>query len=184
VKPMSVRSSVGVDGTLMCAVRETPGLSLYELSTRLKWSIGKTDGSVRRLTNARRLLINAVERNGRLVTLVYPRQKQASDIVQVPKSLLKLGNPLWKDVGYVYALDYANIGITGEPSADWKKQGCHVEKAKLVSKKDRFVLRIPERIANFYHLSDKHVVKTVNGNRIILTIDGRVILNKRYSTSK
>jgi hypothetical protein len=37
------------DNELMEAVNSFPGLSLYELSRKLGWSIGRVDGSVKRL---------------------------------------------------------------------------------------------------------------------------------------
>lgn len=174
-----------VDDMLLQVIRQNPGLSMYELAKLLKWSIGKTDGSVRRLTNSNKVQICSIERNGRRVTLVYPKSRKSFDeTVEVPKKLLTIGNPLWKDNGYVYALDDTNIGITGKPFSQWQNNASFREKVKLVDKKDHFALKIPQRFVAFYHLQDKHLTKTVNGNRLILTIDGRLISHKSYPAKR
>lgn len=172
--------SVTVDDTLLHLIRTNPGLSLYELSKLLGWTIGKTDGTLRRLNNAGKIQITSIERNGRLVTLVYPREHKAKDILEVPKRLLVVGNPLWKDTGHLYALDNSTIGITGEPLKQWRKISCFHEKVPLRNNEDRFSLRIPDRFVSFYNLNAKHFTKTVNGNRIILTIDGTIVGRRPY----
>lgn len=58
---------------LLEVVRESPGLSLYELAGVLKWTIGRVHGTAKRLLNSKRIYIRPIVRNGRRANLVYPR---------------------------------------------------------------------------------------------------------------
>jgi hypothetical protein len=107
-----------VDLTVQRLVRESPGLSLYQIAKRTKWRIGKVDGSVRRLVNAKRVFLVGDERNGRKVSLVFPSRLKPVLTITVPSGLLKGGNPTWLNEANVYALDNHTIGITGEPIAE------------------------------------------------------------------
>ncbi len=172
--------SVAVDKSLMRTVRHAPGLSLYEISKILHWSNGKVDGSLRRLINSRKVLVSAVERDGRRVNLVYPRPTRPHDVVEIPISLLKLGNPLWKDDAFIYALDSTTVGITGTCNPEWEKLACFAKKVKLTPEKERFLIKLPRQFMDFYHLESKHVTRTVNSNNVLLTIDGQLITSKPY----
>jgi len=165
---------------LLTTIRKEPGLSLYELGQVMRWSNGKVDGSLRRLLNERKIVINAIERNGRPVHLAYPKQRLPYNIVEIPKSLLNLGNPTWKDVAFFYALDNLSLGITGKRFPDWERVSSFSGKAKLLNKKDRFVVTIPEKFANFYRLSEKHLTKSIADNNVLLTIDGTIIESMAY----
>lgn len=165
---------------LLTTVRKAPGLSLYELGQVMKWSNGKVDGSLRRLLNERKIVINAVERNGRPVHLVYPKHTLPYNTVEIPKSLLKLGNPTWKNVAFFYALDNLSFGMTGKRFLDWERVASFSEKVKLLNKKDRLVVTIPKRFVNFYRLSEKRVTKSVADNNVLLTINGTIIESMAY----
>ena len=171
---------MNVDQTLLRTVKQAPGLSLYELGKLLDWSNGKVDGSLRRLINSKRILVNVVQRSGRNVNLVYLRTMRPHDIIDVPKSLLRLGNPTWKDNGFIYALDSTTIGITGTPNSEWGDLACFRERVKLTNEQNRFTIKLPKRFVDFYHLGDKHITKTVNANNVLLTIDGRMVTSKQY----
>jgi hypothetical protein len=49
------------DALIEGIVRDSPGLSLYQLKRRTKWNVGKVDGSVRRLLNAGKVFIVSEE---------------------------------------------------------------------------------------------------------------------------
>ena len=164
----------------MSTIRKAPGLSLYELGQVMKWSNGKVDGSLRRLLNERKVVISAIERNGRPVHLVYPKHRLDYNIVEIPKSLLKTGNPTWKDAAFFYALDNLSFGITGKRFPDWEQVSSFSEKVKLLNEKDRLVVTIPEKFTNFYHLSEKRVTKSIADNNVLLTINGTIIESMAY----
>jgi len=169
-----------VDHMLLTTIRKEPGLSLYELGQVMRWSNGKVDGSLRRLLNERKIVINAIERNGRPVHLVYPKRRLPYNMVEIPKSLLKLGNPTWKDAAFFYALDNLSFGITGRRFVDWERVSSFTEKVKLLNEKDRLVVTIPEKFVNFYRLSEKRLTKSIADNNVLLTINGTIIENMAY----
>ena len=82
------------DEMLLEVIEKYPGLSQYELARRLKWPSGRIDGSIRRLLNANEIFIRVLERNGRRVNLVYPKNQKPSSIIEIPIGLLHTGNPL------------------------------------------------------------------------------------------
>jgi hypothetical protein len=169
-----------VDHMLLTTIKKAPGLSLYELGQVMKWSNGKVDGSLRRLLSERKIVISAIERNGRPVHLVYPKYRLHYNTVEIPKSLLKSGNPTWKDVAFFYALDNLSFGITGKRFLDWERVSSFREKVKLLNKKDRLVVTIPEKFANFYRLSEKRLTKSIADNNVLLTINGTIIESMAY----
>lgn len=66
------------DEHLLEVIKNYSGLSQYELSKKIKWPSGRTDGAIRRLLNENCITIKNIERNGRLVNLIYPKDsKQA-----------------------------------------------------------------------------------------------------------
>ena len=111
------------DEILMKIIREYPGLSQYELARKLKWSFGRVDSSVRRLMKLNKVFLRVVERNGRRVNLVYPKDKKPSTFLEVPMELLEVGNPIWNDKAYFYALDSSTIGVSGSEMLEWKEIG-------------------------------------------------------------
>ena len=61
---------------LLEAVREAPGLSLYELAGVLKWTIGRVHGTAKRLLNSNQIYIEPVVRKGSRAHLVYPEKAE------------------------------------------------------------------------------------------------------------
>jgi hypothetical protein len=171
---MSKRSAMA-DTLLLKAIQESPGLSLYELHNRLGWSIGKVDGSKDRLLASRRIAVTELNRNGRHVNLVYPRSKEAHSTVSVPKTLLHMSNPTWTHESIFYALDSANIGVTGKPFPEWEKYARFKAKVKPVSLKNKLILKIPKQFSLFYDLERKHYTPSVFDNRVLITIDGDIV---------
>jgi len=172
---MPNRRSPSVDRVLLRAVKESPGLSLYELHKRLKWSIGRVDGSKNRLLASKKIIITEIDRNGRHVTLVHPRPKTPQTDITVPKALLHMPNPAWNHQAIFYALDNLSIGITGERFLEWERAASFKERVKPHIKKGSIVLKVPQRFIKFYSLENKHVTKSVADNRVLLTVDGNIV---------
>ena len=169
------RTSVERDRFLLTAVRNSPGLSLYELRKLTKWPTGRVDGSLHRLLNGRRILIHSLDRNGRRVNLVYPRQKLRTDLIEIPMKSIKLGNPIWKDHAFFYALDNLSFGVTGERFPDWLKNAAFQAKVKPHHVQKSIRLSIPRRFQEFYHLKNNHTTVTLSDNNVLVTITGRII---------
>ena len=173
------------DQVLLEVVRNYPGLSQYELCKKLKWTVGRVDGTVRRLLNSKEVYVTVIERNGRRVNLAYPKDQKPSNMIEIPESLLKTANPsartVWQEEAFIYALDNVTIGISGCEIPEWSEIACFNSKV-LIRRGDnnKVFLRIPEKFVNFYNLEKKHRVVFLNGNNILVTVSGDIIETKNY----
>jgi len=173
-----LRSGNESNQVLLRTVREHPGLSMYELSRGIGWKIGRVDGCVRRLLNAKRIRVEAVERNGRRTNLVFPRSKKDPSLIEVPARLP--GNPHFLNKAFLYALDNITIGISGKTNSEWENEASFMEKTDLRRNRAKVSLNLPERFIRFYHLNEKHKVVTLNGDNILVTISGDIVQSKKY----
>lgn len=171
------------DEILLETIKQYPGLSQYELGKKLKWNAGRVDGSIRRLLNEGKILIRVLERNGRHVNLVYPKEQKPLDVIEIPTELLKTGNPLWNDYAFMYALDSSTIGISGREMPEWEEISCFLEKIPIQTAEGKMALKIPEKFSRFYNMERKHRVVSINGNNILITISGNLVDEKRYPSN-
>lgn len=168
------------DQTVLEVIKDYPGLSQYELAKKLRSSSGLIDGSVRRLLRQREIFIRVVERNGRQANLVYPKDQKPSDHLEIPINLLTVGNPLWDQSAFVYALDSSTIGISGKEMPEWKEISCFQKKIPLKKERESIELEIPKDFLRFYNMERKHRTLSINGNNILVTISGDIVEEKRY----
>ena len=168
------------DRTVLEVIKNYPGLSQYELAKKLRSSSGLIDGSVRRLLGQREIFIQVVERNGRHVNLVYPKDQKPSDHLEIPINLLTVGNPLWDQSAFIYALDSSTIGISGKEMPEWNKISCFQERIPLKKERGKIELEIPKKFLIFYDVERKHRTLSINGNNILVTISGDIVEEKRY----
>jgi len=170
------------DEILLNIIQKYSGLSQYELAKKLKWNAGRIDSSIRRLLKTRAIFIRVMERNGRRVNLVYPKEQKLSNLIEVPIELLQMGNPIWDQSAFVYALDNSTIGISGHELSEWKEVSCFHEKISLRKTRagDKVILAIPERFERFYNLQRKHRVVSINGNNLLITVSGDIVEEKKY----
>jgi len=173
-----MRSGHESNQILLKTVREHPGLSMYELSQRIGWEIGRVDGCVRRLLNMGKIRVEAIERKGKRTNLVYPKSRKNPSLIEVPASLL--GNPDWKNEAFVYALDSTTIGISGKNNDVWDHESCHTEKVDLNRHGGKLSLILPERFFKFYRLDQKRRTVALVGEDILITIGGDIIQTKKY----
>jgi hypothetical protein len=174
-KMSTLKRSAMADGLLLKTVRQSPGLSLYELHNRLKWSIGKVDGSKDRLLASRKIAVTELNRNGRHVSLIYAKMPKPVSDISVPKTMLHPSNPAWTHESTFYALDSTNIGVSGERFPDWERFALFKARTKPICARNRVHLKIPKQFAVFYDLEHKHFTSTVAENRFLITIDGDII---------
>lgn len=181
---MTTRNKRGADSerVLLEFISECPGLSQYEIARRLKWEMGHVDGAIRRLLASKKVIIKVIERSGRKLNLIYPRDKEKPvNLVEVPMSLLKVGNPLWDREAFVYALDSSTIGISGHPIEDWNRVSCFSSHTQVRRGEDgKILLTIPDKIVKFYDLERKHYMVGINGNNILVSISGDIVETKKY----
>jgi hypothetical protein len=174
------RRGLQSDKILLEIIRGQLGLSQYEIGKKLKWPSGHVDGAIRRLINENKIFIRVLERNGRHVNLVYPKENKPSNVIEVPAKLLLKGNPTWQDSAFVYALDSTTIGISGREMPEWNEISCFIEKIPIQKGEEKLVLEIPEQFRRFYDLERKHRVVSLNGNNILITVSGNIVEEKKY----
>ena len=168
------------DKILFDMIKKYPGLSQYELGKKLGWNSGHVDGSIRRLLNQNKIFIRILERNGRRVNLVYPKDQKPLNVIEVPAELLRTANPAWKEYAFVYALDSSTIGISGYQTPEWEETSCFLEKIPIKETNKKMILQIPDKFWRFYNLERKHRVVSINGNNILITVSGDIVEEKKY----
>lgn len=157
-----------------------PGLSQYELAKKLRWQSGKVDGAIRRLVNQKLIVIKGLERNGRTVNLIFPRDTTPPDVVDIPVKLLQFENGEWLDRAFIYALDSTTIGIAGYEIPEWKESAAFTAEIPIKIQRGKIILKIPEKFSRFYGVSRRHTAASVNGNAILITISGNIVKEKKY----
>lgn len=155
-------------------IEKEPGLSKYEIKKKLRWSMGKTDGAIRRLLASKKIFIRKIERDGRRVSLIFPIDMMPTNIVTLPKTELEIENPIWTDKAFMYALDSETIGVTGEEYEKWDDARFRNE----ISIKDdgaEISFGFPQDFMEFYNLEEKHYSVSIVSNRVLISITGRII---------
>jgi len=167
------------DQALLKFVRANPGMSQYELTKQLKTSSGHVDGAVRRLLKQHKLTLRVLERTGRKVNLIYPKNQKPMNVIEVPSSLLKAEMSVCGEV-FVYALDSSTIGISGKEEPDWNEVSGFQEKIVLKTTVGKIIIELPELFLRFYDLRRKHRIVSFNGGHILITVSGDLIEEKSY----
>ena len=168
------------DRLLLEAIMEYPGLSIYELAKKLKWTPGRVHGSVGRLLHAQEIFVRVLERNGRQVDLVYPKELEPSNVIKVPAKLLTFGNPRWQEDAFFYALDDSTIGVSGSRVEEWEEVAGFKSKASVRRHGEEIFLTIPESFVEFYNLDRKVYLTGITGNNLFITISGEIIKTERH----
>lgn len=177
-----IKNKRGVDSDklLLDTINEYPGLSQYELSRKMKWHSGHVDGAVRRLFNQNLITIKGLERNGRTVNLIYPKDTTPQDIIEVKADYLRFEDGEWQDQAYVYALDSTTIGVTGREIPEWKEYAAFTATIPIKRQNDLIVLQLPKKFKTFYQLERKHRVSGLSSNTILITVSGNLVEVKKY----
>ena len=168
------------DKLLLDTIKDYPGLSQYELTRKLKWNSGHVDGATRRLVNQKLITIKGLERNGRIVNLIYPKDNKPADLIEIPANLLQFEKGQWHNTAYLYALDTTTIGITGQENPEWQEIAGFTETTPIKKNKTTIALHIPNKFQRFYKIETKHKTTSVNGNKLLITISGNLIQEKKY----
>jgi hypothetical protein len=167
-----------VNDELYVLIERDPGLSKYELSKKIGWSMGKTDGAINRLLAEGRVFIKEIEMEGRQVKLVYPSHLRPSNMITVPETELRRGNPTWLSTAYFYALDSETMGITGGEFEAWDRIACFKNVGPIEYREGQAVIELPDDFKDFYNLERKHFSVSLNANNILVTVTGRIVASK------
>jgi hypothetical protein len=159
-------------------IKNDPGLSKYEISKELGWTMGKTDGAIGRLLELGKIFIKEIERDGRSLKLVYPDYLVPSDTISIPESEIEAGNPAWSDDAYFYALDSETIGISSKKFDIWSEISLFRKKHQIKHENGDILIELPQDFKNFYKLNEKHYSVSINANNILVTITGKIISTK------
>lgn len=168
------------DKKLLDTITDHPGLSQYELTRKLKWNSGHVDGSIRRLFNENLITIKRLERNGRTVHLIYPKDDKPSDLIEVLKKYLNFEYNQWRDCAYVYALDTTTIGIAGRDIPEWREYAAFTEVIPIRTEEEKILLYLPKKFSTFYQVNRKLKVASLSDNVLIVTVSGDLIEEKKY----
>jgi hypothetical protein len=177
-----IKNKRGVDSDklLLDTINQYPGLSQYELGRKMKWHSGHVDGAIRRLFNQNLITIKGLERNGRTVNLIYPKDTKPQDIIEVKADYLTYENGEWQNQAYVYALDSTTIGITGTEIPEWKEYAAFTAVIPIKRQNDMLILQLPEKFKTFYQITRKHRVAGLSSNTILVTVSGTLVEVKKY----
>ena len=167
------------DNELMDAVNSNPGLSLYELSRKLGWSIGRVDGSVKRLIETDSAHLRLVERSGRRVNLVFPAGSETSNEISIPVDILEKGSKVWGNSAIVYALDSETIGVSGGFNEDWERQASFRNRAPVTRDGDNLKIELPDNVKSFYKLDNKQIDVKIESSNVVIITSGKIVESKK-----
>lgn len=171
--------SLLTDNELRETIAGNPGLSLYEISRKLNWSIGRVDGSVKRLLDGKEAHIRLVERDGRRVNLVFPTEATPSDDITVPVKILGRGTIVWGDSAIVYALDSETIGVSGGFNEKWERKASFRNRAPVVIDGENLKITLPDNVKSFYKLENKTVDIKVESSNVVIITSGKIVDKKK-----
>jgi len=160
----------GTDREILEVIEQRPGLSKYELAHAVGWSMGKTDGAVKRLVDRKLVYLMVLERDGRRVNLIYPAGYVEPDYIGVRGEKV----PVNVVSAFVYALNSASIGVSWENNVDWEKLAFRTSRVAIESSKGRVTFKLPEDFRWFYGFDHKHHVVSIVKGGLLITVSGEL----------
>lgn len=167
------------DNELRETVYANPGLSLYELSRKLGWSIGRVDGSVKRLIDNSDARIRLVERGGRRVNLVFPASSEPDDEINVPVKVLGESSQNWGNSAIVYALDSETIGVSSKFNEQWERKASFRNRAPVTREGDNLKIVLPDEVKSFYKLEGKDIDVKIESSNVVIITSGKIVEIKK-----
>lgn len=159
------------DSKLMKFLKDNPGVTMFDASKALRWTIGKVQGAVARLEKSEQVILEKVLKDGRVVNLIYPAgYKSAPDIIKIDEQILNEPEKWTKQLN-IYAANRSTILITPESSEDIEKNSFHKSIVVPDVSDDHILVKLPETFVNFYQLqiSDSDIAST--GKVVFVTIN-------------
>ena len=166
------RVARSLEKTLLVLVTEIPGMSVYELSRKIKRNPSTVHSAIQRLANGNEIVTKTIVRKKGIVKRVYPRNFEFPDshVITIPKNAIHVENPTWQNA-YVYQLNSESIGISGEPVPEWSEITKPIIE-KVRRQEEGFEVTLPSSLHNFYRLGEKETMLAFVNNKAILTITG------------
>jgi hypothetical protein len=167
--------ALALEKRLLSLVKDSPGLSAYDVSLKLGKPPPTIHSAIKRMTRKGELATRSILRKRGRITLLYPDNHSFPDntLVEIPREVVHVGNPSWLNA-FVYALNNESIGVSGEPVSEWESNCLWKEQAQVDRKQKELFVKLPEKIASFYQIQKKEVLQVFLKNKTLLTITGTV----------
>lgn len=174
------------DAAVLEQIIKKPGITISEIAQNLACTNGKVDGSVNRLTAEGKAAIKHNLKKGMLIKAVYPTDfvKRPANQIEIPREMANLD--LWREKAFVYALSRSTIGIAYQETEEWNGKAFSRETVPIRKSSESIVLKIPERLADFYQLSNSEISLSAIGGLIFVTVESilPVKVSANYSEEK
>jgi len=158
---------------LLVFIKESPGLSVYDLSKKARRDPSTIHSAVKRLDADKNVTTRTILRKEGKIKRVYPLNFKFEDSCEItlPKDVVHVENPTWQQA-YVYPLSAESIGISGEPVPDWQERANPIVQKAERERDGSIRVRLPDKICDFYELSKKETLLAYINNKALLTITG------------
>jgi hypothetical protein len=159
------------DVAVLEEITRKPGVTIAEIAENLEWTNGKVDGSVNRLIVEGKASVKHNLNRGMLVKTVYPADfdKKQANLVQIPTELVNCD--LWRENAFVYALSRSTIGIAPHEVGEWGVKAFSSEYVPVEKRPEGVTLKLPERLAGFYHLDNSEISLSAVGDLVFVTVE-------------
>jgi len=163
------------DNEVLTYVKAHPGATIGQIARCLGISNGRADGSVNRLAEKRLVDVRHFLRRGMLIKKVYllGQAIQRPEIVEISPELVDVRN--WGDTVKVYALSRSAIGISPQEDLEWERVSLYKEEVRLNKVDSNVILKLPERLVEFYELPNSEVDVSGIGDKAMISIQSTII---------
>lgn len=167
--------ALALEKKLLLLVKESPGLSAYDVSLKMSKPPSTVHSAIRRMARKGELVTKSILRKTGKITLLYPEGYAFPDntLVEIPREVVHIGNPSWLDA-FIYALNSESIGISAESVPEWESNCLWKEKVKVDRDRKELLVKLPEKIAKFYQIQKKEMMQVFLNNKTLLTVIGTV----------
>ncbi|MEO9308589.1 MAG: response regulator [Nitrososphaera sp.] len=170
------------DDFLLKYIEENPGKSIYEMQKELEWSIGKIQGSVKRLSDNSKVVLTDAIQGGRRVTKVYSKNYKRSEpgIISIDNNLVTDFSQ-WGKTVEVYAYTRSSIIVSPQPNKQWDEISLFKTVTSPVYRDSEIVIKLPMQLINFYQLRNAEYDITGIGDAILITILSTIIEMTKFN---
>ncbi|MCP8307369.1 MAG: winged helix-turn-helix domain-containing protein [archaeon] len=177
-KAIEARKELGskTDEIVLDILRKKPGLSTYELAKITGWSIGKVDGSLRRLARAGKLKIQYMSKEGRIIKEAYPTEVSLRrlGLVEIEREML-FAPEKWSKEVFVYGLNRLTIGISPYKVKDWDSRALMISRVPVHQNKHSISIELPQQFVDFYLLGNSRLSTSTVSDMALVTVEATII---------
>jgi hypothetical protein len=159
------------DLELLKTVAYHPGMTIYELSKILEWSVGRTHGSLQRLIDDRKLVTQVVRKTGRHALLVFPFESISAELGEIRVDKRLFDDPTKWDVtsAFAYCLTKDTVGLSPEADQPWKEKSIFEEKVEVKKDDNQVRVTLNKRLQDFYMIGNTELDIATSNNRVIVS---------------